>query len=57
MHNENLHTIKTIDIGTPEIITVTTRFPKDVQGMANSVDSDQSDLCLHCLLRPVCPKT
>ena len=31
--------------------------------MANSVDSDQtprsaaSDLCLHCLLRPVCSNT
>ena len=27
--------------------------------MANSVDPDQTapDLCLHCLPRPVCPKT
>ena len=36
-------------------------LPKD--GMANSVDSDQptpkeqSDLGLHCLLRPICPHT
>ena len=28
----------------------------DADGMANSVDPDQSDLGLHCLLRPVCPK-
>ena len=33
--------------------------PKDADGMANSVDSDQeqSDLGLHCLPRSVCPKT
>ena len=33
--------------------------PKDVDGIANSVDPDQTapDLGLHCLLRPVCPKT
>ena len=34
--------------------------PKDAHGMANSVDPDQtaqSDLGLHSLLRPVCPKT
>ena len=41
---------------------------KDADGMANSVDPDQtaplgaaleeqSDLSLHCLPRPVCPKT
>ena len=31
--------------------------PNDADGMANSVDPDQeqSDLGLHCLLRPVCP--
>ena len=35
----------------------------DAEGMANSADSDtyllleeQSELGLHCLLRPVCPK-
>ena len=32
--------------------------PKDAEGMAKSVDPDQtaeqSDLSLHCLLRPVC---
>ena len=36
------------------------RSPKDADGMANSVDPDQtaqSDLGLHCLPRPVCPKT
>ena len=37
--------------------------PKDAYGMANSVDPDQtllqkqSDLGLHCLLRPICPNT
>ena len=31
--------------------------PNDADGMANSVDPDQTDLGLHCLLRPVCPKT
>ena len=37
--------------------------PKDAEEIANSVDPDQtapeeqSDLGLHCLPRPVCPKT
>ena len=37
--------------------------PNDADGMANSVDPDQtaleeqSDLGLHCLPRPICPKT
>ena len=38
--------------------------PKDVDGMVNSVDPDQtappkeqSDVGLHCLLRPICPNT
>ena len=42
--------------------------PKDAEGIANSVDPDQtaplgavleeqSDLGLHCLPRPICPKT
>ena len=36
--------------------------PNDADGMANSVGPDktaskeQSDLGLHCLLRPICPK-
>ena len=35
--------------------------PKDAEGIANSVDPDQTaplgaDLGLHCLPRPVCPK-
>ena len=30
---------------------------KDANGIANSEDPDQSDLGLHCLPRPVCPKT
>ena len=37
--------------------------PKDADGKANSVDPDhqtaplkQSDLGLHCLPRPICPK-
>ena len=29
----------------------------DADGIANNVDPDQSDLGLHCLPRPVCPKT
>ena len=36
-------------------------FPhKDANGITNSEDSDQkkqSDLGLHCLPRPICPKT
>ena len=28
---------------------------KDADGMANSVDPEQSDLIQHCLLRPTCP--
>ena len=37
--------------------------PKDADGMANSVDpirllfQKQSDLGLHCSLRPICPNT
>ena len=31
--------------------------PKDAEGIANSVDPEQSDLGLHCLSIPVCPKT
>ena len=35
--------------------------PKHADGMANNVDSDQiapePDLSLHCLTRPICPKT
>ena len=37
--------------------------PKDADGMANSVDPDQtgpneqSALGLHCLLGPICPNT
>ena len=30
--------------------------PKDADGIANSADTDQSDLGLHCLLSPVCQK-
>ena len=32
---------------------------KEADAMANSVDTDQkqSDLGLHCLLRPICPNT
>ena len=32
-------------------------YSKDADGMANSIDPDQStpDLGLHCLLRPICP--
>ena len=32
-------------------------YPKDACGMANSVDLDQSDLDVHCLLRTICLKT
>ena len=33
--------------------------PNDAEGMANSVDPDQTapDLGLHCLPRHICPKT
>ena len=36
--------------------------PKEAEGIANSVDPNQtaplqSDLGLHCLPRPICPKT
>ena len=31
--------------------------PKDAEGTANNVDPDQTALGLHCLPRPVCPKT
>ena len=30
---------------------------KDANGIANSEDPDQTDLGLHCLPRPICPKT
>ena len=30
---------------------------KDLDGMANRVDPDQNAPVLHCLPRPVCPKT
>ena len=30
---------------------------KDANGIANSEDPEQSDLGLHCLPRPICPKT
>ena len=31
--------------------------PKDADSIANSEDPEQSDLGLHCLPRPICPKT
>ena len=32
--------------------------PNNADGMANSVDPEvQSDLGLHCLPRPICPRT
>ena len=31
--------------------------PNDADGMANSVDPDQTDLGLHGLPRQICPKT
>ena len=31
--------------------------PKDEKGIANSVDPEQSDLGVHWLPRPICPKT
>ena len=30
---------------------------KDLNGIANGEDPDQSDLGLHCLPRPICEKT
>ena len=39
-------------------ITHRVMHSKDADGMANRLDADQqSDLGLHCLSRPVCPKT
>ena len=35
--------------------TIRVMHPVDVDGMANSVYPDQTDLGLHCLPRPVCP--
>ena len=37
----------------------TVMSPNNADGMANSVDpgQEQSDLGLHCLPRPICPKT
>ena len=32
-------------------------FQKDANGLANSEDPEQFDLGLHCLPRPICPKT
>ena len=70
---ENVFTIKILKIWTLEknaivilkfercVFLHTVMHPKDEVGMANSVDPDQnapqSDLGLHCLPRPVCPKT
>ena len=31
--------------------------PKNADGIANSVDPDKTDLGLHCLPSPFCPKT
>ena len=32
-------------------------YPKDANGLANSVDPDQTALRLHCLIKPICPNT
>ena len=60
-------TLKTSDTQTdccnhPKIVTMCfyhrITCQEDADGMANSVDPDQTaPLGLHCLLRPVCPKT
>ena len=66
-----LNTVKILKFPTPKKFAVITlkveqdgfflrvMHLKDAEGIANSVDPDQeqSDLGLHCLLRPVCPKT
>ena len=31
--------------------------PKDAEGIANGDLEEQSDLCRHCMPRPICPKT
>ena len=60
-----MFTIKLLKIPTPKNIAVIilklvsfyyrVMCPKDVHGIANSVDTDQTDL--HCLPGAVCPKT
>ena len=61
-------TVKILKIQTPKkfavialkfeqgCFTVRLMHPKDAEVIANSVDPE-SDLGLHCLPRPVCPKT
>ena len=61
------NTVKFQNFRTPEncrnLPKIQTKRPKlkvfcqnDANGIANSEDTDQSDLGLHCLPRPVCPK-
>ena len=65
-------TVKILNIQTPQnLAVVTLKFEQDgftksdahkrCRGIANSVDPDQtapqSDQGLHCLPRPICPKT
>ena len=59
--------IKILLFRTPEMFAVITlkskqrglsaEWPKGADGMANSVNPDQSDLGLHCLRKAICPKT
>ena len=42
---------------TGKFAVITLKVEQDAERLANSVDPDQSDLGLHCLPRPVCPKT
>ena len=62
------HTVKILNFGHPKIYCnhpkSWTRWcffrvmhPKYEEGIANSVDPDQTALGLHCLPRPVCPKS
>ena len=37
--------------------TIRVMHPKDVDRVANTEDPDQFELGLHCLPRPICPKT
>ena len=56
-----IHTVKTFKFGQPKNCSKWLYHrvlrPKDADGMANSVDTDQTTPGLHCLLRPVCLKT
>ena len=49
--SENPKNLDTLNI----VVIIPVIASKDSDGMANTVDPDQTDLGLHCLLRFVCP--